>query len=215
MENDSNDRFAFISNGAETVKHMLGTLELQSLDDLFKDIPADLHVKTRPSRFPGPHSELEAAQHVSGILSNNISAVDALSFIGSGLYNHYIPAAVEEIQGRAEFRTSYTPYAPEMSQGLLQTLFEYQSMICELTGLNAANNSMYDWATAAAEAALMCARIKNTKDKPIFLIAQSVLPDRYETILTYTSSLGIGMGRLPHDDRGRIDIKALASLLTD
>jgi glycine dehydrogenase subunit 1 len=208
-------RFAFQANNNETIQKMIEKIGLKTLDDLFNDIPPELKVKNRPERFPAPHSELETFDHLFSILRKNKGASEFLSFLGSGLYNHYIPAGVEEIQNRAEFKTSYTPYAPEMSQGLLTALFEYQSMITELTGLPAANNGLYDWATAIAEAALMCARIKHTKE-PLFLMAETVLLDRYETVKTFTNPLDIEVDTFKFNPKtGQTDILNLKEKLND
>ncbi|OLS28126.1 MAG: putative glycine dehydrogenase (decarboxylating) subunit 1 [Candidatus Heimdallarchaeota archaeon LC_3] len=216
MTSQTNNHFAFRANSDEVVQSMLKELGLQSLKDLFNDIPPELKIQERPEEFPKPHSEMEAFRYLFSILSKNKSGAEFLSFLGSGLYDHYVPAVVEEIQNRSEFKTSYTPYAPEMSQGLLTALYEYQSMICELTGLEAANNSTYDWATAIGEAALMCARIKNYKSNPLFLVAQTILPERYETVLTYTEPLGISVEVIPFDpSTGQINIKNFKSLLND
>ncbi|MFW9927828.1 MAG: aminomethyl-transferring glycine dehydrogenase subunit GcvPA [Candidatus Thorarchaeota archaeon] len=216
MLDSSKTNFAFRANSDETVQTMLKEIGLSSLDDLFQDIPKDLLIKERPKNFPQPHSEFETFQYLYSILRKNKSSADYLNFIGSGIYDHFVPAVVEEIQNRSEFKTSYTPYAPEMSQGLLTALFEYQSMICELTGHEAANNSTYDWSTAIAEGALMCARIKNTKKNPVFLVAKSILPERYETVLTYTSPLGIKIKRIPfNESTGQIDITILKKLFSD
>jgi glycine dehydrogenase subunit 1 len=216
MANQTKNHFAFRANSDEVVQSMLERIGLQSLENLFDDIPPELKIQSRPKDFPKPHSELEAFRHLFSILSKNKSGAEFLSFIGSGLFDHYVPAVVEEIQNRSEFKTSYTPYAPEMSQGLLTALYEYQSMVCELTGLEAANNSTYDWATAIGEAALMCARIKNHKSNPIFLVAQTVLPERYETLLTYTEPLDISIESIPFNpSSGQINIEEFKSILNE
>lgn len=207
--------YAFRANNDETIKEMLKSIGLQSLDELFKDIPDNLKVKKRPDNFPKPHSELEAYQRLNHILQKNKPSNTLLSFIGSGVWDHYVPAVVSEIQNRAEFRTSYTPYAPELSQGMLTALFEYQSMVAELTGLNATNSSMYDWSTAVAEAALMAARLKKSK-KPTVLIAKSVLSDRYETVKTYCDPQNITLEFFNFDpNSGMVDINDLKNKLTN
>lgn len=216
-------QFAFRANSDETINLMLESLGLKSLDELFNDIPSDLLVKSRPSRdFPEPHSELETYQHMIAILSKNKTSSEYLSFLGSGVWDHFVPSAVEEIVNRTEFKTSYTPYAPEMSQGILTALYEYQSMITELTGLRAANTSLYDWATALGEAALMCARVKITKNpqkaptNPIFLTSEAILPDRYETLLTYTEPLNITVKKISVDPQnGLLDLDSLKKNLSN
>ena len=216
-------QFAFRANSDETVTLMLESLGLKSLDELFADIPPDLLVKSRPNTdFPEPHSELETYQHMVAILSKNKTSSEYLSFLGSGVWDHFVPSAVEEIVNRTEFKTSYTPYAPEMSQGLLTALFEYQSMITELTGLKAANTSLYDWATALGEAALMCARVKTTKNTqnlqahPTFLTSEAISSDRYETLLTYTEPLHIIVKKIrTNPQTGLLDLDDLKENLSN
>jgi glycine dehydrogenase subunit 1 len=149
-------------------------------EQLFSDIPAslrsDLHLWDEKS-------ELEVKRELKAILDKNKVM---LSFLGAGLYRHYIPAVVKEIVGRGEFYSSYTPYQPEVSQGMLQALFEYQSLMAELLDMDVVNCSMYDWSTALAEAALMCYRIKRT---PKFIVSRNIHPERREVLRTYTEGI--------------------------
>lgn len=131
---------------------MLTEIGVKSVAELFEDIPAAIRSKA-DLPIPAKMSELETRRHVEGILAKNLSTRDILSFLGAGIWPHHVPAAIDAIISRGEFLTSYTPYQAEISQGMLQALFEYQSLICELTGMDYANSSMYDWSTALGEAA--------------------------------------------------------------
>src|SRR5208283_1318452 len=135
----------------EIVNKMLKQVGAASVGELFSDIPAELALK-RKLAIPDGEPEATVRREVTRRLSKNLTSPDALCFLGGGVAPHYIPAAVESIISRQEFYTSYTPYQPEISQGMLQALFEYQSLMCDLLGMEACNSSMYDWASGAAEA---------------------------------------------------------------
>ncbi|MCW3980952.1 MAG: glycine dehydrogenase, partial [Candidatus Bathyarchaeota archaeon] len=132
-------------------KAMMKELEIESIDELFKDIPRKF-VLDRQLKLPSPHSEYAVNRQVKSILARNRTSEEIPMFLGAGCWSHYVPAVVDNIVNRTEFLTSYTPYQPEISQGMLQLIFEYQSMICELTGMDVANSSLYDWASALGEA---------------------------------------------------------------
>jgi len=134
----------FLPHTEAEIREMLDYIGLSSIEDLFNDIPSDLLLKKELTGLPGTHGEMEAQKHFSDLMGRNITTNDYLSFLGGGIYNRFIPSTVPAITGRSEFYSSYTPYAPEISQGMLQTLFEYQSMVCELAGMEAANSSMYE-----------------------------------------------------------------------
>ncbi len=150
-------------------KEMLDFLEFEDKEELFQDIPEMIRTDLD---IPKGLSEREVVADLKGKLEKNKDLNELTSFLGGGIYHHYVPAAVEEIIGKSEFYTSYTPYQAEISQGLLQALFEYQSLIAELTGLGAVNTSMYDYPTALAEAVLMSARISRKGRK--FLIPENI-----------------------------------------
>lgn len=205
--------FSYIANNSESIKVMLESLGLTNLDELFADIPAHLLLSKKPSELlPDKHTELEVERRLVQLSKKNIDSTIADSFIGSGIYDHYTPAGVAEIMGRAEFKTAYTPYAPELSQGLLTTLYEYQSMICELTGLDIANTSMYDWATALAEAALMAGRITK-KENPVILVAETIHQDRLAVLQTTAKSQHIEVKIIKFSSSGEIDIEELKKTL--
>ena len=137
-------------------EEMLQAVGVPDIDALFADIPQSLRLK-QDLKIPPALSELELAREMTALAEENASADKYACFLGAGIYDHFIPTAVNHLAGRSEFLTSYTPYQPEVSQGTLQTIFEYQTMVCELTGMDVSNASMYDGATAMAEAAFMAA----------------------------------------------------------
>ncbi len=157
---------------------MLREIGVQDIMDLFKDIPKDLILKS-PLQIPDQLSEFELIRKLGKISKKNKKP---LSFQGGGNYNHHIPSTVDAITSRGEFSTAYTPYQPEISQGTLQAIFEYQSMICELTGMDVSNASMYDGATSLAEAMILASRIKGKKQ---VLVSQALNPFYREVLKTY------------------------------
>ena len=213
--NDEYSDFSYIANNKESIKSMLQTIGISKLDELFADIPEHLIVTKKPSdKLPNKHSELEVQRRMSQLSKKNLDSTIADSYIGSGIYDHYSPAGVAEIMNRAEFRTAYTPYAPELSQGLLTTLYEYQSMICELTGLDIANTSMYDWATAIGEAALMAVRI-TAKQNPVILVAESIHQDRLGTLRTVAKPQGLTVKTIGFSASGEINFQEVEQQLND
>jgi len=140
------------------VSKMLEKAGASSIDELFSDIPPKVRLN-RVLKLPKGSSEYEVRREVQAKLSQNRTPPGSLCFLGGGVWPHYVPAAVESITSRQEFYTSYTPYQAEISQGMLQALFEYQSLVCDLLGMEACNSSMYDWASAAGEAVRMAGRV--------------------------------------------------------
>lgn len=171
----------YIPHTLQDTVEMLREIGINQVDELFADIPQSIKFKGNLN-VPGPLSELELARHVNSLAQKNITVDQYVNFRGAGAYQHYIPSAVRHILLRSEFYTAYTPYQAEISQGLLQAIFEYQSMICQLTGMDAANASMYDGASAMAEGALMaCAATRRTK----VLVSKTVHPEYREVLHTY------------------------------
>ena len=158
---------------------------IKTIDELYSDIPEKLMLR-RKLNLPYAMSEQQVRQHIEALLSKNKNTQNMPTFLGGGCWPHYTPAAVDSIVQRSEFITSYTPYQPEISQGMLQALFEYQSMICELVGMDAANSSMYDWASALGEAVRMSVRIKNRNE---VVVPKIIHPERYATLETYVEPL--------------------------
>jgi glycine dehydrogenase subunit 1 len=190
---------------------MLRALGLRSVDDLFADIPAS--VRLRGLDLPRGLSEQEVVKGVTEMLSVNRTMAEMSTFLGAGLYDHFVPAAVRAIASRAEFYTAYTPYQPEVSQGILQTLWEYQSMICELTGMDAANTSMYDASTALGEAARMARRIHGGK---IFLVPRALRWHRRTVLANYTWGGGLLIKEVEYDrETGMLDLADLKHHVTE
>jgi glycine dehydrogenase subunit 1 len=175
----------FAPHTDDDVSQMLATLGLSSLDDLFADIPADVRLD-RPLDIPAGMSEMELVADMRTLAERNLSADRLVCFAGGGAYDHYIPSLVWALAGRSEFYTSYTPYQPELSQGVLQTLFEFQSMICELTGLEVSNASLYDGATALVEAVNMARG--HGRDR--VLVSAGVDPRLIDTLRAYGRGAG-------------------------
>lgn len=181
-------------------------LGIQSVDELYKDIPEKFLLKRKLS-LPDGLSEFEVKKHVETILSKNKTFPEMPTFLGAGCWPHYVPAVVENIILRSELLTSYTPYQPEISQGMLQALFEYQSMICELTGMEVANSSMYDWASTVGEAARMAARV--TKRAEV-LVPRIIHPERDATLQTYSGPAGIRVKYIGYEkETGQLDLEDL------
>lgn len=174
-------------------RHMLDVVGLSSVDDLFEPVPASL-LASGPS-LPSGLSEHETRTHVECLAARNIPAT-SLSFLGAGYYRHFVPAAVRSLTSRAEFVTAYTPYQAEVSQGTLQSIFEFQTAICELTGLDVANASLYDGPSALAEAAFMALRLKN---KEGILVSAGVHPQAAQVVSTYANGPGLKVYEWPLD----------------
>ena len=153
-------------------ERMLAALGIDSVEQLFDDIPAA--VRADGLDLPEPQSELSLSRELSGMAARN--QVGMASFLGAGVYHHHIPAAVDAVLSRSEFYTAYTPYQPEISQGTLQAIYEYQSMVCALIGMDVANASHYDGATSLAEAALMAVSVSRGKRRKI-IVSPSVHPE--------------------------------------
>ena len=189
---------------------MLQRAGAASVDDLFSDIPQNVRLNRR-LKLPEGASEYEVRRDVQAKLSRNMTPPGSLCFLGGGVWPHYVPAAVESITSRQEFYTSYTPYQAEVSQGMLQALFEYQSLMCDLLGMEACNSSLYDWASAAGEAVRMAGRVTGRKKA---LIAGSAGPQRRAVIETYTEPMGMELVSVAFDRaRGTLSRADLESKL--
>jgi len=187
-------------------------LGIQSIDELYKDVPEKFRLKHKLN-LPKGLSEFEVKKHVEEILSRNKTATNMPIFLGAGCWPHYVPAVVENIVLRSELLTSYTPYQPEISQGMLQALFEYQSMVCELTGMEVANCSLYDWASAVGEAARMASRV--TKRAEV-LVPKIIHPERDVTLQTYAEPAEIQVKHVDYDkETGRLDIEDLKTKISE
>ena len=193
------------------MRQMLRDIGAGTIEDLFKDIPSPIRTKASLA-IPSKLSEMEARRHVEALLNKNLSTRDLLSFLGGGVWPHHVPAAVDAIISRGEFLTSYTPYQPEISQGMLQALFEYQSMICELTSMDYANSSLYDWSTALGEAARMASRVTHRDE---FIVPHFIHPERLSTLRTFCEPADIKVVEIAQDKRtGALDLADLKRILS-
>ena len=187
-------------------QEMLRAIGLDSYRELYRDVPESMILK-KPLDIPAGMSELEVGRAVSAMAEKNRMYKTILR--GAGAYDRYIPSIVKYIPAKEEFLTAYTPYQAELSQGLLQSIFEYQTMICELTGMDVSNASVYDGATAAAEAAAMC----RDRKRRVTLISEAAHPDTINTVRTYCYGTGDELRLVPARD-GRTDLDALKEMLT-
>jgi glycine dehydrogenase subunit 1 len=195
---------------ADDRQAMLKEIGVASVEDLFKDIPPAVRLKGELD-LPPALSEMEALKHLSALAQKNKHFQNAVSFMGAGIYDHFIPSVIKHVTGRSEFYTSYTPYQPEISQGVLQAIFEYQTMICQLTGMDVANASMYDGGTAVAEGAIMgCGATRRSK----VLVSRSVSPFYRAVLKNYFHSRGLELEEIGLRD-GCTDRNQLAALLGD
>jgi glycine dehydrogenase subunit 1 len=184
---------------------MMEKIGISFIAELYSDIPENLLFKGELD-IPGPHSEAEVKTHVSGLLEEN-KTLATTPFLGGGVWPHYVPSVVDEVIHRAEFLTSYTPYQPEISQGILQAIFEYQSLVCELVGMDVSNSSLYDWATGVGEAGLMSSRITRKKK---LLVPDIMSPNRLSVLKIYTEPAGITVELVGHDEKtGQLDMEDL------
>lgn len=188
-------------------KEMLAVMGLSSMDDLFSDIPEEVR-RTTPLDLPPPQTEEEIWKDATRLLGSNVPINSRPSFIGAGLYSNHVPAMVPMLATRGEFLTSYTPYQPEVSQGMLQAMWEFQTMVSELVGLPVSNVSMYDASTAAAEAITTAVRVVNRKveQKNTVYVSELVPDHRFSVIQNYTQGGGITIKRIPHDEDGFISL---------
>src|SRR5919106_48465 len=181
---------------------MLSALGIDSIDELFADIPAGL--RARGLDLPEPLDELSLAMHLEGLAARNRTGL--ASFLGAGAYRHHIPPTVDQVLSRGEFYTSYTPYQPEISQGTLQTIYEYQSLIAQLTGLDVVSASHYDGGAATAEAALMT--VSATRRSRV-LVSRAIHRHFLDTTRTYFAGGRLELDELPTIDDGTTDLAAL------
>ncbi|HHV38949.1 MAG TPA: aminomethyl-transferring glycine dehydrogenase subunit GcvPA [Tepidimicrobium sp.] len=202
--------YPYIPNTKEDEQRMLETIGFDSIDDLFSDIPEDL-VLDRELDLKPSMSELEVANYITKLSKENTTINDLTCFLGAGAYDHYIPSIIGHILSRSEFYTSYTPYQAEMSQGTLQYIFEYQSLICKLTGMDVSNASLYDGGTAVAEAAFMASNITR-KDE--IVVSKTVNPQSREVLKTYAHLQGIKVIEV-EDNGGVTDLDKLKANVSD
>jgi glycine dehydrogenase subunit 1 len=207
----SPDDMRYLPHTPDNLKRMMETLKISNISELFSTIPDSVKLKN-PLSLPPALSEQELDSIMVGLSRRNADPATWISFLGGGMNRHHIPAAVGALASRSEFTTAYTPYQAEASQGTLQAIFEFQSLICQLTGMDVANASMYDGAQAFAESALMLLRMGKKKKR--LLVSGAIHPEYRRTLKTYTSRLEAGVEDIPFDSAtGRIDYSALEKSL--
>jgi glycine dehydrogenase subunit 1 len=191
-------------------RSMLEELGIKSVEELYRDIPRKIRLN-KQLYLSESLTEADLKRSIENLVNRNVTHKDIPVFLGSGVWLHYVPAVVKALTFLPEFQTSYTPYQSEVSQGILQALFEYQSMICEITGMDIANASMYDWASALGEAALMAGRVTKREE---FLVPRIIHPERKASLETYTHNI-MNVREIPYvRETGVIDINALESMVS-
>ena len=193
----------YIPHSDEDRKAMLAAIGLRSIEELFADVPE--HARFPELDLPPALSEMEARWELEALAGANFTAADGPCFLGAGAYHHFVPAVVDAVLSRGEFYTAYTPYQPEISQGTLQAIFEYQTMICNLTGMEVANASHYDGATATAEAVITAVNVQRLKRRKI-VVSPFVHPEYRAVVRTYTQGMGLTIGGENSGSAGLADL---------
>jgi glycine dehydrogenase subunit 1 len=189
---------------------MLETIGVASVEELFRDIPEGVRFRGQLD-LERPLSEAELFAHFAELEARNVPTTRELSFLGAGIYDHYVPAVVDAVLQRGEFLTAYTPYQPEMSQGVLQSIFEYQTAICELTGMDVSNASGYDGTTVAADA---CYIAKHATGRSKIVVTEATNPQVRQVVKTYAPGFGLEVVEVPHAD-GVTDPEQLRAAAAD
>jgi glycine dehydrogenase subunit 1 len=202
---------SYLLNNPQDRQSMLEAIGVTSIDELFAGIPDTLRLH-RPLDLPAAMGELELTQHMQALSARNAHAGKEICFLGGGSYDHFIPAVVDTLSSRGEFYTSYTPYQPEVSQGNLQAMFEYQTLICQLTGMDVSNASLYDGGSAAVEAVLLS--MSATRRYRKVITTSSVHPEYRQTLETYLANLDCQLITLPAPE-GTLNPGSLAAALDD
>ncbi len=200
---------AYLFNTPEDQRAMLESIGVESVSELFDVIPESVRLR-RPLQLPPAMGELELTGYLSRLAAENLDAERVACFLGAGSYDHFVPAVVDSLASRGEFYTSYTPYQPEVSQGNLQAMFEYQTVICQLTGMDVSNASLYDGGSATAEAVLMA--MSATRRQGRVLVADSLHPEYRQILDTYLTHQATTVEAIP-SSMGTIDLQSLAASL--
>jgi glycine dehydrogenase subunit 1 len=201
---------AYIPHTPDDRDNMLSAIGARSIEDLFRTIPENLRLAD-PLAVPAALSEAELAEHMETLAARNDASGRLVSFLGGGVYDHYVPAAVDALSSRSEFYTAYTPYQPEVAQGTLQVIYEFQSLICRLTGMDVANASMYDCASAVAEATLVALAATG---RPHVIVSESVHPRYREVLVSYTQGRDIMIDTVIAP-RGHSDVESIGRLVSE
>lgn len=204
-------KYRYLPTTEQDKREMLDALGIQSVDELFSDIPEDVRFKGE-LKVSQALSEPELVSYFQALSNKNANFSTHVNFLGAGVYQHYIPSVVNHMLLRGEFFTAYTPYQPEISQGELQAIFEFQTMVCEMTGMEVANSSMYDGATSLAEAAMMAAG--HTGKKKI-ISSRTVHPESRSVLKTYAYGQGVELQEVGYNSDGVTDIAALEAMLAE
>ena len=201
----------YIGSSEADIKAILKRIGISDIEQLFDSIPENMRLK-RPLALDPPLSEFELQKRFSAYAGSNTCCTEPVSFLGAGLYQHFVPALVDHLILRSEFYSAYTPYQPEISQGTLQTIFEYQTYVSQLTGMEVANATLYDGSTAMAEGVLMACRIRRGGK---ILVSQAVHPEYREVLNTYSKYLEQEIITLPYDGKGCTDREKLEESIRD
>ncbi len=202
----------YIPHTEKDIREMLAKIGVKNIDQLFDSIPEELRLGDKPLDLPKSLAESELTASLGRAQKRNVIAGDVSLFLGAGAYRHFSPALIDHLISRGEFATSYTPYQPEVSQGTLQAIFEFQTMIALLTGMDIANASMYDGASALAEAVIMAQRVTNKQE---VLISRAVHPEYRQVVETYTRANQIELVEIPFSANGKTDVDAIRDRLSD
>ena len=202
----------YIPNTSSDRGEMLKYMGVSSIEELVTTIPGEIRLRENLD-IPSGLSEIELLRTLNALAKMNATLDEYISFLGGGAYDHFIPSVISHIISRSEFYTAYTPYQAEMSQGLLQSIYEFQTMICELTGMEIANASMYDGATAMAEAALMALRINKKREE--ILVSSAINPSYRDVLKTYMGALKHPLVYLPWNEKGLTDLEHMKNYLSD
>ena len=201
----------YIPNTDEEIKEMLDEIGVADIEGLFSHIPSDVRFRGELN-LPAGMTEQELDRHMFKLSKTNVSVDDIVCFLGAGAYDHYIPQVVNALASRSEFYTAYTPYQAEISQGVLQAIFEFQTMVCELTGMDASNASMYDGSSSTAEACAIA--FVNARKKNKILVSRGLHPETREVINTYLSGKDAVIEEIPLKD-GETDYDSLLQMCDD
>lgn len=204
-------KYRYLPQTDQDKREMLETLGISSIEELFADIPEEVRSKG-PIQIPEALSEPELVKYFTGLSNKNVNFSTHVNFLGAGVYQHYIPSTVNHMLLRGEFFTAYTPYQPEISQGELQAIFEYQTMVCELTGMEVANSSMYDGATSLAEAAMMAS---GQTGKKKVIVSRAVHPEARDVLKSYAYGQGVELVEVGINSEGVTDPAALEAIIDD
>ena len=202
----------YIPHTDKDIRLMLAEIGVQNIDALFESIPDSLKSGNTLLDLPESLSESDLTEYLKRLQKNNTTAENYSIFLGAGAYRHFSPVLIDHLISRGEFATSYTPYQPEVSQGTLQAIYEFQTMICLLTGMEIANASMYDGASALAEAVMMSNRVNRRTD---FLVSRGVHPEYHKVTETYTRGSNFSLKEISFDEKGKTDLSAIAENLTE